>query len=206
MSDDERKLNIGCGHDYLEGYINLDRSSDVKADTYADLETCADTPLPFPDDHFDEILASHIIEHIHNILPLMQELHRIAKPGAYLILRTPYGSTASAFDDPTHIRYLYPSSYWYFGQPAYSNADYGYKGDWDLEEVGLTVHPLVAKKLEDAGIALEFAVPHLNNIVHEMIASLKCVKPARPPDISDMKPIKPFIKVLTEEEAHPNDT
>jgi len=204
MSADARKLNIGCGHNILPGYTNLDRSHDVGADIIFDLEHCGGRRLPFPDDHFDEILASHIIEHIRNILPLMQELHRVAKPGAYLILRTPFGSTASAFDDPTHIRYLFPSSYWYFGQPAYARADYGYRGDWDLEEVGLTVLPQLAEKLEDAGIAIEFAVTHLNNIVHEMIASLKCVKPIRSPQTADMKPLKPFIKILTKEEFQPN--
>lgn len=195
-----KKLHLGCGNDYMEGYVNLDTSRNVKADVYFDLESCGlNHMLPFEDDTFEEIQANHLLEHITNILPLMQELYRIAKPDCVFFIRVPYGATRSAFDDPTHIRYLYPTSFMYFGQPAYWRADYNYLGDWRVEEVGLTIHPKIAERLRNSGIDLPFAVDHLNNIVQEMLCAMIAVKPARARDATLQEPIQPTIEILKED-------
>ena len=52
----------------------------------------------------NEFLLSHVVEHIHNILPMMQELYRIAQPESKYDHRVPYGSSDDAYEDPTHIR------------------------------------------------------------------------------------------------------
>jgi hypothetical protein len=181
------KLHLGCGHDYMDGYINLDSSRDVRADVYFNLEACKKKRLPFIDNTFDEIQANHLIEHIHNILPI----------------RVPYGASASAFDDPTHIRQLYPLSFFYFGQPAYHRTDYGYRGDWQTEEIGLTVLPQLAQKLNQAEIDLGFVINHLHNIVHEMLVALTAVKPARPQELDAQKFPKPIIQILNEDGSIP---
>ena len=62
------------------GGVNLDAVELPGVDTVTDLELCRENPLPFEDDRFDEFLLSHVIEHVQNTLPLMQELHRIATP------------------------------------------------------------------------------------------------------------------------------
>lgn len=46
------KLNLGCGSDYRQGYINVDRISGV-ADVIHDLN---EFPYPWPDNAADEIL------------------------------------------------------------------------------------------------------------------------------------------------------
>lgn len=194
------KLNIGCGQDFLDDYINLDISRNVKADTYFDLESCGlNHTLPFEDNSFEEIQANHILEHIEHILPLMQELYRVAKPDCLFLIRVPYGATRSAFDDPTHVRYLYPSSFIYFGQPAYWRADYNYHGDWKVDEVGLTILPHIAERLQSSGIELPFAVDHLNNVVNEMVVALRAVKPSRLRSSDLQELIRPSIVVLTDE-------
>ena len=198
-----KKLHLGCGHDYMQGYINLDRSHDVKADVYFNLETCQRKELPFDDNTFDTILAYHLLEHIHNILPLMQELWRVAAPGCLFLVRVPYGASSSAFDDPTHIRQLFPLSFFYFGQPAYHRADYGYFGDWKVEEIGLTVTKQLATKLQEAQIDLTFAINHLHNIVHEMLVALSAVKPARERNLElDTFPT-PVVQILNEDGTLP---
>lgn len=191
------KLHIGCGQDYKDGYCNLDRSPDVRADIYFDLETCsAINQLPFEEDTFDEIFAAHTLEHITNILPLMEELYRVAKPGCVFLIRVPYGSTASAFDDPTHVRQFFPTSLLYFGQPAYWRADYGYRGDWRVEECGLFVRDFVKERVCQGGMPLEFAVHHLFGIVDELVAALIAVKPRRAREAALQEIVKPVIEII----------
>lgn len=45
--------------------------------------------LPFPDNHFDLICALDIIEHVEDDTGALNELCRVAKPGAYFLISTP---------------------------------------------------------------------------------------------------------------------
>ncbi|MBO2450391.1 class I SAM-dependent methyltransferase [Actinomadura barringtoniae] len=45
--------------------------------------------LPFPDDHFDKIIASEVLEHIPNDMDAMRELLRVLKPGGRLAVTVP---------------------------------------------------------------------------------------------------------------------
>jgi SAM-dependent methyltransferase len=173
------KLNVGCGRNSIEGWINLDCIAIPGVDVVADLNTCATTPLPFPDDHFDEFLLSHVIEHIPNILPLMQELYRVAKPGAKALVRVPYGSSDDAFEDPTHVQQYFHGSFGYFTQPYYWRADYGYRGDWQPEVMQLLVPAATNQGLSPNEILTK--VNTLRNQVTELQVELIAIKPMREP-------------------------
>ena len=54
------KLNLGCGTDYKQGWVNVD-SGNVHCDVKHDIEKC---PWPFEDSSVDEILLKHVFEHI----------------------------------------------------------------------------------------------------------------------------------------------
>ncbi|MEW2356987.1 methyltransferase domain-containing protein [Spirillospora sp. NPDC029432] len=45
--------------------------------------------LPFPDDHFDKIIASEVLEHIPDDMRAMRELMRVLKPGGRLAVTVP---------------------------------------------------------------------------------------------------------------------
>ena len=190
--DDQKRLHIGCGKDIKTGWVNLDLIELEGVDVVVDLDNCANVPLPFDTDKFSEFLASHIIEHIKNPLPMMQELHRIAKPDAVAVFKCPYGSSDSAFEDPTHVRQYFLNSFLYFSQPTYWRADYGYRGDWEAERIVLVIDKnkyyskTYTEILED--------IHTLRNIVDEMIVELRCIKPIRKSDKELIK--KPIIKFL----------
>ena len=113
------KFNIGCGRNVLEGWVNVDRCELPGVDITHDLEDCRYGCLPVEPNTVDEFLLSHVIEHVNDSLGLMQELHRIAKPGALATIRTPFGSSDDAWEDPTHVRAYFPNSFGYFSQPFY---------------------------------------------------------------------------------------
>lgn len=173
------KLHLGCGRNILAGWVNLDSHPLPGVDVVFNLDDCRHTPLPLPVDSVDEILASHVIEHLSHPLSFMQELHRVARPGAKAVFRVPYGSSDEAFEDPTHVRQYFINSFGYFSQPYYWRADYGYRGDWATEVVTLVVD---ARKYAGKDAAHVMSEVHgLRNVVKEMIVELKAVKPIRAP-------------------------
>jgi ubiquinone/menaquinone biosynthesis C-methylase UbiE len=178
-----RRLNLGCGTDVREGWINLDSSKLPGVDVVANLDDCGRTPLPFPDNSIDEFYCSHVLEHLRDALGFMQELHRVATPGATATIRVPYGSSDDADEDPTHVRRLFLYSFSYFSQRGYWYADYGYRGDWDTDNIVLTVD--AARHAGKTFDQLFEEVRHQRNVVLEMITTLKAVKPARPRGLRD---------------------
>jgi SAM-dependent methyltransferase len=180
------KLHLGCGRNVLAGWVNLDVFPGAGVDVVADLDHCAHAPLPFETGTVDEFLGSHVLEHIRNPLPLMQELHRIARPQAKAVFRLPYGSSDDAFEDPTHVRQYFLHSFGYFSQPFYWRADYGYRGDWQPEVVTLQLSRRRHQGQAPAQIMEE--VKHLRNVVLEVTAVLVAVKPIRPPQRELQKP------------------
>ncbi len=173
------KLNVGCGRNAMEGWVNLDRVELPGVNIVADIDRCAEEPLPLEDDYVDEFLLSHVIEHLRNPLPLMQELHRIAKPNALAAIRVPYGSSDDAFEDPTHVQRYFLNSFGYFSQPSYWRADYGYRGDWQPEKVRLLLPAAENQGLSPKEIMTKIST--LRNQVGEMMAELRAVKPIREP-------------------------
>jgi predicted SAM-dependent methyltransferase len=97
------KLNFGCGLDYKKGYTNADITPKVKADVYFDFEKF---PYPFKDNKFDRVYASHILEHLKNVVRILEELHRISKAGAIIEIKTPYFTTPGAMTNFHHITYF----------------------------------------------------------------------------------------------------
>lgn len=97
-----KKLNLGCGGDYREGWTNQDFVKKIKADVYCDLEK----KLPFKSNTFEYVYASHTMEHINNLTPLMKELKRVCKNGAIIEIIVPSALCCKAYQDPTHVRFF----------------------------------------------------------------------------------------------------
>jgi SAM-dependent methyltransferase len=81
------RLNLGCGHNVLPGWLNVDLEGGRHGTTYMD----ALRPYPLPDNMLDAILCEHLIEH----LPkeggrfLLGEAFRVLKPGGAIRVVTP---------------------------------------------------------------------------------------------------------------------
>lgn len=161
----------------MQGWVNVDSVHNHGVDLVRDLDHQL-LHFPYEDNTVDEILMSHVIEHLHRPLPLMQVLHRIAKPDCKLYIRCPYGSSDDADEDPTHVRRMFKGSFGYFGQPYYWRADYGYKGDWEVDKITLFCDPLL-RRPEPA--MLLGMLNERRNVVREMVAELRAVKPIRAP-------------------------
>src|SRR3989338_9371651 len=114
-----KKLNLGCGNDIKQGWVNLDSAKLPGVNVVRNIE---ELPLPFGDGEFDEILANDILEHVEYI-PVLKDLHRILKPGGKLTVRVPHFTSKNNFADPTHkklfsvVTFDFFSKHPVFGKP-----------------------------------------------------------------------------------------
>ncbi len=109
MTQNSKKLNIGCGTDVKRGWINLDSARLTGVDVVYDIERL---PLPFTDNEFDEILCQDVLEHIEYI-PVLKDLHRILKIDGTIMIRVPHFTSKNNFIDPTHKK-LFSVNTWDF--------------------------------------------------------------------------------------------
>ena len=79
------KLNLGCGPDRREGWLNADLG------LTGDLHLNVSRPFPFPDSFFALIFAEHLLEHLTEAAAAacLRECYRVLQPGGILRLSTP---------------------------------------------------------------------------------------------------------------------
>ena len=95
------KLHLGCGQNYKKGYINCDFSDNIKLDKKFDITK----KIPFDDNSVEEILISHVLEHIQKPIEVLKEMYRICKNNAIIKIRVPYFSSESAFGMLDHYSF-----------------------------------------------------------------------------------------------------
>ena len=103
----QKKLNLGCGLDYQEGFLNVDISPVVNPDVVCSFEE----KLPFDDNSFEYIQIKQVLEHIANLREFLAELYRISRPGATILVEVPYCYHQTAFSTITHINFFSITSF-----------------------------------------------------------------------------------------------
>ena len=114
-------LDVGCGSAKTPGAIGLDVSGNSDADIIHDLNTF---PYPIEDDSFDHVLMQDVLEHVREPIRVMEEMHRVLRPGARLQLRTPHFSSALAYSDPTHQHYFSALAIRSLAEPRFAHYTY----------------------------------------------------------------------------------
>jgi SAM-dependent methyltransferase len=96
LIDSKRKglaLDLGCREGYWSKRIEALGYEVASIDIEKRYHKCtvmdANKPLPFPDQSFDLVWSSEVIEHLDSPQKIMTELKRILKPGGQIILTTP---------------------------------------------------------------------------------------------------------------------
>lgn len=95
LNDNENYLNLGCGSNYIDGYINADffyrfkfwKKDILKREWQLDLRY----PLNCNESLFDGIFTEHTLEHLYpdDSKKLLQELYRVLKPNAFIRITVP---------------------------------------------------------------------------------------------------------------------
>ncbi len=82
-----KRLNLGCGIDYKEGWINVDLDKSVKADLYFDVRK----KFPLKDSQYSYILVQDLLEHLtkKDGRRFLEECWRVLTPGGKMETRVP---------------------------------------------------------------------------------------------------------------------
>lgn len=104
-------LDLGCGTGWLSEhfarYTGIDGSPDavaIAADRGRNVrEGDVDQPLPFEDASFDAIVMKDLLEHVGDPVALVNEAHRVLRPGGLLFASSP-DAQRWVWDDYTHRR------------------------------------------------------------------------------------------------------
>ena len=131
-----RILDVGCGRNKYPGAVGIDRLPGTAADIVHDLDQF---PWPLADSSFDQVRLIHVIEHVNDVIRTLEEIHRIGRPGARVIIVTPHYTDFSSFCDPTHRWHLNSYSLRYFGP---NHGGFGYYTSARFREISVRLQLL----------------------------------------------------------------
>ena len=148
-----RKLNLGCGYDRREGFLNADNFAACDPDIHLDIETA---PWPLADNGFDYVLMKHVLEHVgasfEGFAQIMRELHRITAPDGIIEIQVPHFRHDTWWSDPTHVRGFTPLTFrmmskrqndeWIAQRANYTMLAYRMGVDFELVEATMVYDPV----------------------------------------------------------------
>ena len=184
------RLNLGCGYNKLEGYVNVDHDARCKPDVVADLE---DT-LPFEDSSVDEIVMFHVLEHLGQTtkiyLSIWTEFYRILKDQGVIKITVPHWQHENFHHDPTHVRKVTPVGVDMFSQERNMNtiATGGSETTLGLQlgidigvtEVGYDLMPWFQQEMNGKPRHIvERETAKYNNVCYQVQINAMAHKPAR---------------------------
>jgi len=130
-------LDLGAGALPLKAnpedeIITIDHDSRCSPTVLHDL---CQFPYPFKDNEFDLIYASHILEHLKDLVKVMEELWRITKPNGRIIIKSPHFSSVHAWLSPDHKRVFSINSFDLFEKSDYWKSGGEHFGDCEYKVI-----------------------------------------------------------------------
>ncbi len=106
------KLNLGCGFDKRDGWLNVDNFPECEPDQRLDIEQ---TPWDLPSNAFEHVLLKHVLEHVGAefsvFAAVLREIYRVTAPGGRVEIHVPHVRHDTFWSDPTHVRAFTPLTF-----------------------------------------------------------------------------------------------
>lgn len=94
-------LHLGCGRKKCPGAFGVDRAHSPSVDLQHDL---AVRPWPLPSDHFAKVYLIDVLEHLDDVIGALEEVHRVCRARAEVVIIGPSAGSHHLWGDPTHRR------------------------------------------------------------------------------------------------------
>lgn len=185
---EDLKLNLGCGNNKIDGYVNVDLygSPDFKFD----LETF---PWPWETSSVSEIILAHVLEHLGQTpnvyLNIIKELYRVCKNEALIKIIVPHPRHDDFISDPTHVRAITPLGLSLFSKKdnvrwqelGVSNTPFALYIEVDFEIIAIrnVLDPVWEKKMQEEELKSEdimYASQSFNNVIKQIEIDWRVIK------------------------------
>lgn len=169
---DNVKLNLGSSDRIIDGFLNVDILAAPGVDIVYDLNK----GIPLNDNTVVEIYAGHILEHLDDMVKIMEEIYRVCKNGALVRIKVPYFKSIGAFKDPTHEQFFTEETFYYFNKEKRNKLglpDYSIKADFEILKVA---YIWSAPWLRFLPFKKKFFMKYFWNIVRTVYFELKVIK------------------------------
>lgn len=167
-------LELACGQRKQPGYVGVDVSRACNPDIVCDLEQY---PWPWEDNEVSDIITIHYVEHTRDLIMFVNECYRILEPDGKLRIVHPYLKSDRAFQDPTHVRFIPDSTWWYFNKEWRDEQKldhcYDMPANFEVENIGAAImEPWIHKSIESQ----QFALRHYWNVAADLTVDLRAIK------------------------------
>lgn len=162
----ELKLDLACGDNKRDGFFGIDISKTDSVDYVMDLQqfpwpiesesaeevNCSHYIEHIPHSNYKndikkcieksntfEEFKENLIENLDEkdgFIKFINEVYRILKPGGKVKLVAPYYTSMRAYGDPTHVRFIGDSTFWYLNKKWIEDnrlQHYGLNCDFDVK-------------------------------------------------------------------------
>lgn len=151
------KLDLGCGNIKTKDHVGLDIVAVPQVDVVCNLEW----GIPLRDNCVVAGVANQFFEHLHrdNVLPLIDEIHRVFQVGGIMRIMVPHYMGPYAWADPGH-RVAFAEGYFLYLTPERGKQMFnvGRRRFWSVEK-------LEVKKEQHYGMMLPVLITaHLKKI------------------------------------------
>lgn len=119
-------LHLGCGRQKypLAPALGVDGIPGPVVDLVWNLDR---RPWPLPDGAFGKVYLVNVLEHLEDVIGVMEEVHRVCRSGAEVVILAPFASSHHLWTDPTHRRAFLSRSFQYFTS-GFSDERFSYTG------------------------------------------------------------------------------
>jgi len=185
-----KKLNLGCGANKIDGFVNVDKSSLVNPDEVVNLNVF---PWKWKNNEFGHIVAKDILEHIDgSFTDIVKEMYRISDNGAIWEIQFPHWRCDNSLNDPDHKRLITLGMFELFNKNSLierirqkqSDSLLAFEEDIDIqvcdvifEYTGTFLERIKSKSISEE--ELQFSLNHLNNVAHSVKVLIQVHKPGR---------------------------
>lgn len=140
------RLNIGSGRSFDDTAVNIDIQPTAAPDIVADMsrrdlvgltfETRRFGPVELAAGRFEQIVASHVLEHVPDLIGLMTNCLALLQDGGRMSIKVPYDLSHGAWQDPTHLRAFNERSWLYY-------TGWHWQIGWEEDRFDILDHQLV---------------------------------------------------------------
>ena len=183
-------LNLGCGSKIYDDYVNVDKFDLYDIDIQHDLEKF---PYPFDDNSVEEIILSHVLEHIGQdpaiFIKILKEFYRICKNQALINISVPHPRHDDFISDPTHVRPITVTGLSLFDKAhneeweriGAANTPLGliHNLNFKIESVSYKIEDDIMSKFKEGEIdqqRFDFMIKHYNNIIKQIDIKWRVIK------------------------------